>query len=342
MYGTYPSLSKEYILSKVSQKQIFEHYLKINVVFDCLIISPLRNDKNPTAGFKYSDSGVLMFRDFSGHFWGDCFEVVMKIYNLDFFQALSKIEKDLINGNFQLSNDGSDLGNFKNSCKKNTIISYKKQKLTPLDVAYWERYNITEEILNFYQVISLDTLWVNGKIIYSYHYTNPGYLYCFGKEKYKAYFPTKTSYRFITNDNSFLQGYYQLPPTGDILILTKSLKDVMVLYSYGIPAVAPQAESILISQEQFEDLSSRFKTIISFMDFDYAGVTLTNKLKKTYGMKYMFLTNGRFNTKDYQEKDISDFRCSFGHEATLTLISEYEKANWTNSSTRTNNPCKNF
>ena len=79
-------LTKQYILEKISQVTIFSTYLNLSnhVIQHCidtgeLICSPIREDVHPTCGFKYDNRGKLKFKDFSGHFWGDCFDVVALI-----------------------------------------------------------------------------------------------------------------------------------------------------------------------------------------------------------------------------------------------------------------------
>ena len=76
-------LTKQYVLSKVSQVTIFATYLNLSntTVQNCidngeLIVSPLREDVHPTCGFAYDRKGKLKFRDFAGYFWGDCFDLV--------------------------------------------------------------------------------------------------------------------------------------------------------------------------------------------------------------------------------------------------------------------------
>ena len=59
-----------------------------------------------------------------------------------------------------------------------------------------------------------------------------------------------------------LQGLAQLPDKGKLLIITKSLKDIMVLYEYGYTAVAPQSEHSSIPTSLMENLKGRFDKII--------------------------------------------------------------------------------
>ena len=73
-------LTKQTILEKVSQVNIFATYLGISVetIYNCinngeLICNPLRIDNHPTAGFRYNNKGKLKFKDFANdEFWGDC------------------------------------------------------------------------------------------------------------------------------------------------------------------------------------------------------------------------------------------------------------------------------
>jgi len=102
--------------------------------------------------------------------------------------------------------------------------------------------------------------------------------------EYKIYFPKRENYRFICNTTA-VQGLRQLPPSADFLILTKSLKDVMVLRSVGIFSVAWQGESVLPDAETIDELKSRFPLIYSLYDFDPAGIKTANKIKRIYGIR---------------------------------------------------------
>ena len=47
---------------------------------------------------------------------------------------------------------------------------------------------------------------------------------------------------------------------GENLVITKSLKDCMLLYELGVPAIAPCSENLFVSQKQFEKLKTFFGT----------------------------------------------------------------------------------
>src|SRR5690606_12407025 len=122
-----------------------------------------------------------------------------------------------------------------------------------------------------FNVHSVENVFLNGNWFCNSSPINPIYGYYFGKkegvEQWKIYFPKKRSHRFLLN-TSVIQGLKQLPKTGDVVVVTKSYKDVMALYELGIPAIAPQAESVVLTRKQGETLTKRFKYIITNGDWD--------------------------------------------------------------------------
>ena len=79
-----PRITKEFILSKISQEAIFEFYLGIPVKKG-LFCSPscIRVDKKPTCSFYKSGKGNLTYKDFAGPTF-NCIDVVMHLYNCSF------------------------------------------------------------------------------------------------------------------------------------------------------------------------------------------------------------------------------------------------------------------
>ena len=87
------NITKELILSRVSEEQIMEHYLGIPIKKG-LFRSPLRNDKVPTCSFYRNSRGRLIMKDFSGAFSGDCFAVVVEKFQCSYYMALQIIAND--------------------------------------------------------------------------------------------------------------------------------------------------------------------------------------------------------------------------------------------------------
>jgi hypothetical protein len=308
-----------------------EHYLGVKVVIPGNFCSPLRQDNSPTCSFKWTN-GRLRMIDWAGHFYGDCFDVVMHMYSCTLFQACLAVVDDFgLKNVFDFPANDPKISRFKFDGTRKTEdspretegkkIGITKRKWNKADANFWKPFGLTSEVLGVYQVYPLKHVWLDDRIIYDYQELDPAYGYYFKKGRWKIYFPKRKSFRFISNDPT-LQGTVQLKYESNILVITKSLKDVMVLSQHGIEAVAPHAESAILTEKQFEYFDSKYDKIVSLYDFDATGIRGANKMKKLYGIKPCFLTNGRFGSKDYKAKDISDYQKFNGLDETKRLIDE--------------------
>lgn len=191
---------------------------------------------------------------------------------------------------------------------------------------YLRAHGIGGEEVRTFNCLPIDKVWVNGTAIWYYSEQDPALGYYFGPaenglQRWKIYFYRRDERRFLCN-TSVVQGWSQLPDRGDLCVITKSLKDVMALHAFGIAAVAPQAESVAPSDEKMEELKDRFTQVVSLYDFDYAGVRTANQMRREHGIPALFLTDGRFGTRDVGAKDFSDYVRDFGRGAAWGLIEE--------------------
>lgn len=306
MFQFLPHVDKKFILSKLSQEEIFEKYIGEQVSLSRTYRSPLREDLRPTCSFKYLGD-ILLLKDWAGHFTGDCFRLVSLLNNNCTYGEVYEI----IAHDFNIIKKGKKGSSYK---KKPVYtvdktfkadIQVKWRSLDYIDLNYWSAFGISQKTLMKFNIGAVEFVWLNGNIIYKFSSNDRAYCYWFSNEDMKVYYPFRSEYRFLGN-TSVLQGYAQLPAEGDLLVVTKSLKDVALLYEYGISAVAPPSESSIITEEEHADLSKRFKRIVTLYDFDLTGVRSSNKMKKKYNYEIRFLTNGRFKTKDYGAKDLTD------------------------------------
>lgn len=89
----------------------------------------------------------------------------------------------------------------------------------------------------------------------------------------------------------------------------------MVLYEYGITAIAPCSENVFVTETQYHKLKDRFNNLYLNYDNDEPGIKAMCKIKKTYqDLNVLFLP------RHGGDKDISDFRKAHGHKKTLELI----------------------
>ncbi|HAH22540.1 MAG TPA: hypothetical protein DCL77_02030 [Prolixibacteraceae bacterium] len=322
MYSLQEEVTKKYVLDYLSQEEIFEFYIGKKVVIGQKYISPLRRDKHPTCGFKYSRTGTLFMKDFSGHFWGNCFDFVMQLYNLSFGEALEKIASD-----FQLLCLGSSreqrsrvMDEVMYRQKTKTKIEIKIRALSPSDYQYWGNFGIGSRTLELFKVMACECVFVNGRKIFDYEYHREAvYAYRLERGEYKIYFPERQTERFLCN-TTLIQGYSQLPDTGNLLVITKSMKDVMLLREFKIYSISCNSESTPIPEDIIQSLKQRFSMVVSLYDFDYTGICGANFMKKHYGIPYVFFTNGRFGTTNYYQKDLTDFYKMFGRLELHDLI----------------------
>ena len=252
-------LTKQVILSKVSQVTVFSTYLNLSdkLVQYCidtgeLICSPIRDDVHPTCGFRYDKKGKLKFKDFAGYFWGDCFDVVAlvmssiykKSYDVsnkeDFVKILRHITftfKDIFYGQEKDINLVNEINTaIVNIKQQKSIIELVVRSWNEDDRLYWSKFGVPLQYLNINFIYPVEQYYINRKINpepkYFYSTNDPCYGYCLGQDRngvynIKLYFPNreKSFTRFITNCNH-LEGIYNLDKNDyDIIVITKSTKD---------------------------------------------------------------------------------------------------------------------
>jgi hypothetical protein len=318
-------INAKYIYSKFSQKDIIESFIGTTIDFKKPILSPLRYERNPSFTFKLTNNNDIIWTDWGTGETGDVIKLIQKLYNCSYAKAIEIIYDRLKNNKkILLVNNQENLKIKENDEYKkqnvNSSIIIKDQFFTETDKKYWNSYCINLSTLCKYNVYSVKYLWYNGRLIKTYSNKNPIYAYRFtydDKTTYKIYFPFEQKGRkWITNTTKRdIQGYAQLPEKGNLLIITKSLKDVMVFYELGYFAIAPQAESINIEDKFIDKLYNRFDNIVVFYDNDLQGINQSKKLKEKFGLEYVNIPKN-----EYFVKDISDFAKKYGKDETKKFL----------------------
>ena len=356
-YSVRKDLTPENILRLISEEDVFRHYIGQDFVLGSSS-SPLRKgDDSPSFSIFASNRSKynLRFKDHATGKSGSCFDFVMMKYCLTYGEALA-----VINNDFNLGLDvqtskyaksvqaGFTYKEIEYPIIKTNIEVISRPFLTS-DIRYWKQFNIEERVLVYYNVIAVKYYWlIKGELkrLIKGSSESPIYAYCFPNDEYKMYAPMRTDgYKWISNTRRLtIQGLGQVFPhsvrentssevkypkshvtrtlslTSRLLIITKSLKDVMSLYSFGIPAIAPMSESVVLNTKQIANLREHYGAIFSLMDFDRTGIHNANQLRHRYGIEAMFLTNGKFKSKNYGSKDFSDYVRDNGTEKALLLL----------------------
>lgn len=323
-YLIQPKIDKDFILSKINQESIMQHYTGNDVTSKKLVTSCLRSDNHVTCGYYKSKSGVLYMHDFATGEHLDCWNLVMKMFNVNYYQALEIIAKDfcLIDSNI-VKTKPVIVPEIKET--ESAIIQVQIKSFTQKELDWWQQFGINKKILKKYHIYSLQYVFLNGELRFTSSEKCPIYGYYFGKDKnskelWKIYFPfnKEKGIRFINNlPKKILQGYHQLPKTGDLLVITKSMKDVASMYSFGITAVSTPSESTFISDKQLEEFKSRFKHIVVLYDSDRPGKHNLWMIRKKYPeLNYFVLSNNL-------EKDFTDTLKVIGTDKMKELIKQF-------------------
>lgn len=317
-YTFEPKITKEFLLSKNNEETYMTYYLGIPVKKG-LFKSPLRSDNHVTCSFFRGKSGNLYFKDFAS---GKCltFEgVVMEKYNCNYSTALKIIANDFGYTHSSTSKKAVKIQP-KFEGEKQTFIQAEIKDFSEAELKWWNSFGITKDILNKFKVFSCKTVFLNGNIYAQSAQHSPIYGYYFGKkenvEQWRIYMPKRKEFRFIGNvSTKTIQGYKQLSKNGKLLVITKSMKDVMCLYSLGISAIAPNSETQFVTDKVLEELKQRFKYVALLYDNDLTGVRFTNKIRKLH--PELIVTIIPRNTG---AKDISDYYHMYGRAKTQELI----------------------
>lgn len=313
-------LTKELIESKISQETLISNYYGVPIKKG-LFCAKHRTDSHPTCCY-YKRNGRIYIKDFGSDYHGDWIYVVKQKFNCNYYDALAIAANDFdIQKIPHLNKNKVKISNESLSENQQSIIRVEIRDFQQYELDWWNKFGISLQTLKKFRVFSCKNIWINDHIIHLE--TNNQLVFGYyggikdGIEQWKLYWPNNKKYKWLSNrDSSQLQGARMLPKSGgDYVVITKSLKDVMVLYEFNIPAIAPNSETLFISDKQLEKLKSKFKNIIVFYDNDCAGISGMNKIKKNHkDLKYVFIP------RKYEAKDISDFYKKYGKEKTQKLI----------------------
>jgi hypothetical protein len=312
-------ITKELLLSAHNEETYMSYYLGIPVKKG-LFRSPLRADAHNTCSYFRGKSGILYFKDFATGQCLDFVNVVMTKYACSYYKAL-----DIIAGDFGLTKKSDKKpivikSQPKFEEEKQTFIQCETKPFSEGELKWWGSYGISQKILSKFHVFSCKTVFLNGVVFAQSSANFPIFGYYFGKkenvEQWRIYMPKSKNTRFLGNvSHKTIQGYKQVIDKGKLLVITKSMKDVMCLYSIGIPAIAPNSETQFVEPKMLEELKTRFTNIALLFDTDLTGVRFMNKIRKQYPELIITLI-----PRKYKAKDISDFYKLYGKDKTVKLI----------------------
>ena len=319
-----PKITKELLLSKYSQETFFEHYLGVPVKKG-LFCSPtiIRTDHTPTCSFYKDKRGNLQYKDFAGPSF-DFIGCVEYIFHCSYYKALRIMANDfgfITIDKVEKNPPKIPYTGYELKHTEKARIEVEIKEFSQKELVWWNSFGIGLATLKKYKVFSIKSVFLNGVYFTSSTDTTPIYGYYGGEnsdgnELWRLYFPTKRNYRFLSNwSSTMIQGAKQLPKSGEFVVITKSLKDVMALYEFGIAAIAPNSENLFLTEAQYEKLGTKFKDIYILYDRDLPGVRSVNKIRKKFKNLKVLLVP--------KVKDFTDYVKKYGTLKTFNLIEEW-------------------
>lgn len=301
MYSTKTAItiSLKDLLDKLDDYTIYSYYLG-PFKPGKLMNSPLRNDdKMPSFAIFRTNDGALLFKDHGTGVSGNAITFV-KLYKG--IESRPELEKELLNIIRKMNPMRKKINTSYTRVPSSINIGIVRQPFTETDINYWNQFCISKETLEKFNVSSIRYFLCNKIVRAVYKEDNPMYAYKVD-DKFKIYRPWASKYtKWRTNlTNKNIQGLAQLPNTGgNLLIITKSLKDVMCLYEMGFSAIAASSETTFIPNSILKSLLDKWKHIIILYDRDKTGMKTAREYSKKYKLDAIFVH------KKFKAKDISD------------------------------------
>lgn len=309
---------KQYILDKIDQSEIFAKYLGIDKseIHYCIINTnekiknPLRDDSDPSLGFKwYGDK--LIARDFADKkYRGDIFQIVGIVLDKNCNNPSDFVDicSDIIDNCTGENRNKSRVIKVEHKIhkKEHLDIEFISRRFNKSDYKFYENQGITEEYVDAY-IRCADSYFLNGwKAPYKYKTADPCYVYDVNPNCLKLYFPYrgKRDTRFITNNRIPIECIDEITQN-DYLFITKAFKEKILFHRMmnhynlkNINVIPLASESAVLTDDIYNLLKSRTNIkIFSILDTDKAGIESMLSMENQFNIEPIFFTQG-YNAKD--------------------------------------------
>mgnify|MGYP000642765227 CR=1 FL=1 len=195
------------------------------------------------------------------------------------------------------------------------------------DKEFWQSYGISLPTLKRYRVKPISHFFINDTptkcldIAYAYFENKDDVI------TYKIYQP-KADKKLKWRGNvgyDIWQGWTQLPDEGNLLIITKSYKDIMCIDdTCGYNSVSPQSESTHPKEYVVDQLKKRFKKIVVLFDNDFDNPDNPGRLNaikfcEKYTIPMIEIPS------EYESKDFSDLVKNHGVDTAKKVLTKLLK-----------------
>jgi hypothetical protein len=322
-----PDIDKDFLRQRYTDDQLYTFYCPEFMIGD--IHSPFRHENTPSFGFFQgkTDTSNVFWKDSKTGETGDVFSFIMRVaknrgFKGNYYDLYRMIHSDLQSGKVpeKLILTGSEERKPVGPRRKLSIIDVvetKERDIPKVFMPFWEKVGINRNILDAYNVGFADSVWLtkieNGEEKKKFRWgvsTNqsPIFYYYFPLSgHFKIYRPYELirlrKWLSNTRNETDVQGYHQCNikvRKPSLLVLTKSMKDVMFLRSLGVDAMALHGEGHNVSKAFIDHLKRHCSLIISIYDNDLPGIRGGIYLRDKFQIPLYFIP------RYYQSKDCTD------------------------------------
>lgn len=327
------------LLDEITDFDIYCELLEKDLEIGEAIQSPLRPDDTRASFSLYIPTELedirpdeVWWKDFAGGF-GNVFTFVQKYAEFAYGEELTnrfEIIKFLDN-KLELGLFGGEKKQYTKreidyeAAKESKTILFKSRPFTRRDLIWWLKFGIDKDMLIAHNVRSVQFL-LNEDFTVKYEFGRMELAFVYVvHDKVKLYCPESEEFKWRnTCPANYILGDQQVGD-GDVLIITKSLKDLMGFKSLvKCEAIAPQSETWNWPDKIIEYIKANYRICYVVMDYDPAGIEAAERLRKhgfliKWVSKVQILVN---NKQVVVDKDISDFIKNNGMEEALTRVME--------------------
>lgn len=310
----------EGILEKVTEYDIFRHYIGSDFKLGEVMESPWESQNTPS--FIVNEDTFMYFKDFSDDSCkGNVVEFLKRCHpGKNYDQILTAVVQDL----------GTEkMPSIRTPPKRKgpVLIQVTKRNFDTADLEYWKSFHQIRRDLEENDVYAIKSYRVNGQVYripagelaYAYLLTKKNGDFCW--KVYRPFAKTKLDKWKYSGPNDLIVGLENLKGPGKKLI-TKSMKDYLVMKKVFSRTAATQNESLQsINAEDLEYICSqggaecRIDVYINF-DSDEAGVRASQLLTAAHGFSHINVPKEYMPIKDFAE---------FGRVHGLTAIEKQLK-----------------
>lgn len=271
---------------------VYRHYISPNIVLKKKYLSPLREEKVPSFSlYRNRKTGKICFTDFGGD-RGDYWEFIKILFGLEFIDAKTKVEGDILGGGSSIKPRRIIRHNQKVYDEPDTFVDIipKIRVFNRHDLSWFKKAGITKPWLykfNVHPAVSYQI--IKGDKQYTIHEkpNSPIYIIKFSSGRMKVYRPFEEIYKWTSNlvASKDIFGLDQLPERAEAIFIMAGNRDTMSFNEVmGIPTIALSSESSNLPADVFSYLKAISDNICLLYDNDKQGWRKSRELEEMYGI----------------------------------------------------------